>query len=666
MAATDQQQTGQVLQRQIDKNTDQVQHSEQMAIALTQKIHNHQQVVPLIPHVVHRAKNLGQAPPIFVANSIVVNYFGGEPDSDDSDAEGQEFVVHFGEQELYEELIKKYANILELPGNMREYSQESRRAWAERLETKSLRMARAAYRAQRDILKRRKGLAGKGIKASRQKSRMVHQEAHEKHDICQTVVAVANSGMHDLRSKFLHKPWWTLEFPIYGSKQIEPEPADYLERDVEDDQEEILKRLQDAALERISVLASMDSPRSTSNLSATNLSQKSEEHSSTKDKGREPALKTVTTHPGTFSTLTVQEFKELFAIRCAAMKVEPRQGNLQSFLHSITKGCSNTCFNLVDMGIEATSLNYLLKNLSNKIITLTKLNLACNPVGNDGATELGKFLFKNRTLRSLKLESALIGPAGQVSLFSVLQSHNFHIEDLDLGGSGTPLKNILGEAGALAASGALRQNTALSILSLSENRISPVQLELMSKGLAKNIQLTKLDLSNNVFGDQGVCALATALETLQLNELNLARTEMSDRGACVLAQALSSCRPPVHTLHLSGNRIAEEGAAAFASVLSHKNTVLSTLKLDRNRLGPGGAKYLAEKSGFSTEIVKDKYGRPVDLVVHYPRALTDLDLSDNGLKDEGAKFVAQIINLNTILTKLNVSHNGIGNKGMQG
>lgn len=666
MAAKDQQQTGQVMHRRtatVVESTNMQQH-EQAAIALSQKTQKPQQVAPLIPHVVHRAKDLGQVRPIFVADSIVVNYFGGELDSDDSDSEGQEFVVCFGEQELYDELMKKYASILELPGNMREYSQDSRRAWA--LETKTLRIARAAYKAQRDILKQRKRLAGKDVKASRQKSRMVQQEAHEKHDICETVVAVANPGMHDLNNKFLHKPWWTLEFPKHGSKQIKPEPVDHFEMAVEDDEETIFKRLQDTALERISILANMDSPRSTSNLSATNLSQKSAEHLSIKDRGREPVLKTVTAHPGTFSTLTVKEFKELFAIRCAAIKVEPCQGNLQSFLHSIAKGCSNTCFNLVDMGIEASSLNYLLKNLSDKVITLTELNLARNPLGDDGAHELGKFLLKNRTLKSLKLESALIGPAGQVNLFSVLQSHNFRIDKLDLGGSGTPLKNVLGEAGALAASSALRHNTALSVLRLSDNRITPVQLEVMSKGLAKNIQLTKLDLSNNVFGDQGVCALAKALGTLQLNELNLARTEMSDRGACALAQALSSCRPPVHTLHLSGNQIAEEGAAAFASVLSHKNTVLSTLKLDHNRLGPCGAKYLAEKSGFSTEVVKDKYGRPVDLVVHYPRALTDLDLSDNGFKDQGATFVAQIINLNTVLTKLNISHNGIGNKGMEG
>jgi Ran GTPase-activating protein (RanGAP) involved in mRNA processing and transport len=270
-------------------------------------------------------------------------------------------------------------------------------------------------------------------------------------------------------------------------------------------------------------------------------------------------------------------------------------------------------------------------------------------------------------LTVLNLESANIGANGQAALFTTLAKHNFRITTLLLGGSGaTTMKNVLGEAGALAAGAAMHSNSTLATLSLADNRLTSAQLQVFSKGLRSNIQLTSLDLSNNVFGDEGVHLLAASLETLQLTYLNLARTEMTDAGACSLAQAVATGRPPIHTLCLSGNRVAAGGAAALTAVIARKNTVLNTLKLDHNNLGPVGMKNMLEKSIYTTTLVKDKHGRPVDVVVHYPRALTDLNLSANGLLDEGAKFAAELMIENSVLTKLDISHNGIGNKGMRG
>ena len=228
------------------------------------------------------------------------------------------------------------------------------------------------------------------------------------------------------------------------------------------------------------------------------------------------------------------------------------------------------------------------------------------------------------------------------------------------------MKNVAGQAGAVAAGAAMHSHTTLATLNLADNRLSSTHVQAFSKGLKNNIQLTSLDLSNNVFGDEGVRLLASSFETLQLTYLNLARTEMTDAGACSLAATLNAGRPPIHTLCLSGNMVAAKGAAALAAVIAHKNTVLTTLKLDHNNLGPAGMKSMLEKSIFSTTLVKDKHGRPVDVVVYYPRALTDLNLSANGLLDEGAKFAAEMMIENSVLTKLDISHNGISNMGMRG
>ena len=52
---------------------------------------------------------------------------------------------------------------------------------------------------------------------------------------------------------------------------------------------------------------------------------------------------------------------------------------------------------------------------------------------------------------------------------------------------------------------------------------------------------------------------------------------------------------------------------------------------------------MAAKNVFTTSVINDKFDRPCDVLIHYPRGLTDLDLSANDFGDEGAKYVADII-----------------------
>ena len=634
-----------------------------------------------IPHVVHNARNLYDTLPISVASTIARNFFGGDAESDESDTEGAASVVKFREQALYEELIQKYADVFQGPGVSMSPRRETREERLARLQTKAYTRTKAEYKArlEQQRMQKRGGIANV-MQSSRRRSRIMHQESchNPNQDVCETILAVAKPGLHDLKSRFVYKPWWSLTFPYQGRTERDREHALYAAEDVVLGRnvsqisrasstespltvtEEEWEQRKEKALARIRQISDLSVP-----LDA--LIPETANSSTVAEKPRNPALKTVKANSSTFGSMGWKEFKELYRIRCAVMAQKENQGNLQSFLHTIANGCSDACFNLVDMGLEHNCLNFLLKNLKT-VMTLTELNLARNPVGDEGATSLSEYLTNNSTLKVLKLESALIGPAGQARIFSVLQSHNYHLETLNLGGSGsysTPSKNVIGDAGALAGGMAMKVNTQLTCLSLADCRVSGQQLEVFGKGLAKNFILTKLDLSNNALGDGGMRVFATALETLRLTELNLARTEIRDSGAHALAQGLRSWNPPVHTLYLSGNHIAGDGANAFATVLSQNNTVLSSLKLDHNKLGPAGAKALAAKNVFTTSVINDKFDRPCDVLIHYPRGLTDLDLSANDFGDEGAKYVADIIKQNSILTKLDVSCNSIGSSGLK-
>ena len=227
------------------------------------KAQKRKQSRPLIPHVIHKARQSMQTASLLVANTIAINYFGGGQDSDDSDVEGEEFVLRFGEQELYEELMVKYASILEMPGVLADNSRESPRAWAQRINTKSLRVARGAYRAQREIARRRTLLDLKCMQASRCKSRMVRHEGADAQDVCQTILAVAKPSLRDLKLQFVHPPWWSLTFPARDRGRLRENSLESLAFESEsllDDEppvleQESLEQMQSMSLSRIALVS---------------------------------------------------------------------------------------------------------------------------------------------------------------------------------------------------------------------------------------------------------------------------------------------------------------------------------------------------------------------------------------------------------------------------
>ncbi len=72
----------------------------------------------------------------------------------------------------------------------------------------------------------------------------------------------------------------------------------------------------------------------------------------------------------------------------------------------------------------------------------------------------------------------------------------------------------------------------------------------------------------------------------------------------------------------------------------------STINLSYDTIGDEGAKYVAEALKVNT-------------------SLTKIDLADNNIGDEGAKDVAEALKVNTSLTKIYLAGNYIGDEGQQ-
>jgi Ran GTPase-activating protein (RanGAP) involved in mRNA processing and transport len=155
----------------------------------------------------------------------------------------------------------------------------------------------------------------------------------------------------------------------------------------------------------------------------------------------------------------------------------------------------------------------------------------------------------------------------------------------------------------------------LSVLILSQNRITPVGIRHLSAGLMIHAALHTLDLSGNAFGDHGSESLAVLVcSSPALRVLNLRHNSIGPTGAAVLAAALvpfahprdscsviaangspssRRCGVALEELDLSNNRIGDAGARSFAAAIGERSCALSTLDLSCNIITSRGARRLA-------------------------------------------------------------------------
>jgi Ran GTPase-activating protein (RanGAP) involved in mRNA processing and transport len=93
-------------------------------------------------------------------------------------------------------------------------------------------------------------------------------------------------------------------------------------------------------------------------------------------------------------------------------------------------------------------------------------------------------------------------------------------------------RSSIGAAGAASISAALKQNSALTKLTLVNCKITPDGAASISGALVYNSSLTTLNLEGNLIGDTGAACLSAALEhNSTLTDLNLSSNNIIDGGA---------------------------------------------------------------------------------------------------------------------------------------
>ena len=243
-------------------------------------------------------------------------------------------------------------------------------------------------------------------------------------------------------------------------------------------------------------------------------------------------------------------------------------------------------------------------------------------------------------------------------------------------------RNNIGDNGAIALAGALKDNKTLTTLDISHNMIGVAGAKAIALALKVNETLTTLNMYNNRFTSIGAEEIGKALEVNKtLTTLNINSNNIRVAGAQAIAKALET-NATLITLDIEHNHIDNEGAEAIANALKI-NSALTTLYISRNNIGPSGAEAIAEALETNATLTKldissNNIGISRDFLELYNfmeklrtaliknKTLTTLNISMNDItkyNSVGADLIAyvlkEVLTHNKTLTSLDISANKI-------
>lgn len=148
-----------------------------------------------------------------------------------------------------------------------------------------------------------------------------------------------------------------------------------------------------------------------------------------------------------------------------------------------------------------------------------------------------------------------------------------------------------GDIDARKVANALKRNTTLKYLDLSENRIGDEGAIAISEALKENISLTGLKLASNRISSDGAKAIADMLTVNKsLRRLWLNSNNIGSSGAKALASALKRNKS-IYDLDLRWDAIGDEGCFAIADMMK-VNCSVKILRLDYNFISDNSAKVI--------------------------------------------------------------------------
>ncbi|XP_034997341.2 NACHT, LRR and PYD domains-containing protein 14 isoform X2 [Hippoglossus stenolepis] len=269
------------------------------------------------------------------------------------------------------------------------------------------------------------------------------------------------------------------------------------------------------------------------------------------------------------------------------------------------------------------------------------------------------------------------------ALAAVLSSTESFVKELDLG-----YNNISDSGVKTLVEGLNNQNCRLRTLSLQGCEVTSQGSKYLATALSQSQRLRQLDLSRNNIGDNGLQHLSNGLRSpeCQLLALKLSQCNIEERGCSYLASALEKNSDSLSVLDLSINMVGDKGASeifkkfdiskltklemyhcgltasscrAIGEALRREENTLSELNLSNNNLEDEGLTLLSIGNSEWCPLEKlniSRCGITAGSCSFLPSMILDLNLSMNSLGDDGVKyFLAVLKNPFSYLQTLNLS-----------
>lgn len=307
-------------------------------------------------------------------------------------------------------------------------------------------------------------------------------------------------------------------------------------------------------------------------------------------------------------------------------------------------------------------------------------HLSSNKPGPDDDKE--SIVFPRGTIMSggrLDLCKQVVGPQGVQPLLDAMK-YSSVVSRLLLG------NNIVGLPGAQAISQYIRCNSDSNIDTwyIACNRFDSECILLICDALANDTKVKALWLKRNPILAIGVVHIARMLTTnTYLQTLDLLNTGLLDEGCEILFNALKVNHSLKH-LYIDANGLTVKSGRIIRSHFEEKYNHLETLHLSCNALGDAGTCEIAsglrydqhlKRLGLSSNCIGPDGTRAlVDALIGHT-ALQQLNLGfmkstnllgnlNNVLGDEGAIEISRLIQLNHQIRSIDLTLNGISQKGL--
>lgn len=277
-----------------------------------------------------------------------------------------------------------------------------------------------------------------------------------------------------------------------------------------------------------------------------------------------------------------------------------------------------------------------------------RLDLCKQVVGPAGIGPLLDGLDGNAHVERLLLGNNVVGATGAARIAAFIANRNSHVRVWYLAGNELDADAIQPLCDALATA------PEVEGLWLKRNPLGPAGAVPLAELLATDPPLLTLDLVNTGLLDAGVETLTPALLTnTRLRHLYVGTNGLGPLAAEGLAEVLRANR--LTSLYVDCNRLGDAGVQALAVGLM-ENTSLTRLSLASNRIGPAGMAALADALRSHPSLAFLNLG--------WTRATDAVHEAGNQLGDEGAAVVAELLRANAVLSALDLSHNGISQDGL--